>query len=312
MKKIALFATLALFGIIAGCSKEQPIPEGLEYEIVDGKTVTITGYDDSTVTLYIPERIKNLPVTSVGDGAFNECYGLQEVTMFSTVTSVGDRVFIHCISLTNIDVDDRNSAYTSIDGVLFDKNIQTIIAYPAGKKESSYDIPSSVTSIANGAFFGGSSLVSITIPSLVTSIGEWAFSGSRSLTSVIIPSSVMFMGEFAFVSCNNLTSINVDNNNSVYASIDGILFDKDIQTIIAYPAGKPESSYAIPSSVTSIGDAAFAYCSSLTGITIPSSVTSIGEGAFYRCDNLTNVTLSRSTQVGESAFPESARITYRD
>jgi hypothetical protein len=69
---------------------------------------------------------------------------------------------------------------------------------------------------------------------------------------------------------------------------------------------------AIPSSITTIGYGAFGGCESLTSVTIPSSVTYIGSHAFSLCSSLTSVSLSRRTQVGENAFPETARITYRD
>jgi hypothetical protein len=131
-----------------------------------------------------------------------------------------------------------------------------------------------------------------------------------------------------------LTSITADNQNPAYASIDGILFDKSLQTIIAYPAGQQERTYAIPSSVTVIGERAFFDCGSLTNLTIPSSVRSIGEYAFYNCSltsitipssvtsignaafrncrSLASITLSRQTKVGIEAFPDSVRIIYRD
>ena len=251
-------------------------------------------------------------VTSIGESAFSSCSSLTSITIPSSVTSIGAVAFADCSSLTNITVDSRNPAYASIDGVLFDKRIRTLISYPVGKTARTYTIPSSVTEIGNGAFYGCSSLTSVTIPSSVTAIGAVAFADCSNLTSVTIPSSVTYIGEVAFRDCSSLTSITVDNRNSEYASIEGVLFDKNIRTIISYPVGKTARTYAIPSSVTAIGDSAFGACSNLTSVTIPSSVTEIGGYAFNECSSLTNVTLSRRTQVGENAFPESARITYRD
>ena len=311
------------------------VPDGLEYEVVDGRSVTIKKYTGNATTINIPAQIQGLPVTSIRYNAFGDCS-----------------------NLTNITVDSRNTAYASIDGVLFDKNIRTIISYPRGKTARTYTIPSSVTSIEYSAFYGCSSLASITIPSSVTDIGNYAFLNCSSLTSVTIPSSVTSIGEQAFTFCSSLTNITVDSRNPAYTSIDGILFDKNIRTIIAYPEGKTSRTYTIPSSVTSIGKFAFVSCSSLTSVTIPSSVTSIGDGAFavchsltsvtipssvtsigqsafqncinltsiiipssvtsirvatfYGCSSLTSVTLSRRTQVGANEFPASARITYRD
>jgi hypothetical protein len=193
---------------------------------------------------------------------------------------------------------------------------------------------SPVTSIGDSAFSDCSSLTSVTIPSSVTSIGYRAFSWCSSLTNVTIPSSVTFIGMNAFACCKSLTSITADSRNPSYASVDGVLFDRALKTIVAFPAVR-KGMYSIPSSVTSIGNYAFYFCSSLTSVTIPSSVTSIGYRAFYSCDSLTSVTipasvtsignwafdycsslssvtLSRQTEVGEGAFPETARIIYSD
>jgi hypothetical protein len=99
------------------------------------------------------------------------------------VTSIVDYAFSGCSSLTDINVDDGNNNYSSINGVLFDKSQTTLICYPGGKS-GSYTIPEGVTSIGRLAFYICSSLTSIIIPESVTSIGKSAFSGCSSLTSV--------------------------------------------------------------------------------------------------------------------------------
>lgn len=109
------------------------------------------------------------------------------------------------------------------------------------------------------------------------------------IKSVVIEAGVTTIGEDAFESCSSLTSINVDNNNEYYSSSGGVLFDKNQTILICYPAGKTESNYTIPGSVTSIVDDAFYKCSSLTNVTIPDSVTSIGDEAFNGCSSLTDV-----------------------
>ncbi|MBQ6863673.1 MAG: leucine-rich repeat protein, partial [Clostridia bacterium] len=118
------------------------------------------------------------------------------------------------------------------------------------------------------------------LPDSVTSIGKHAFSDCTSLASVTIPDSVTSIGEYAFCDCDSLTDITVDADNTAYCSEDGVLFNKSKTELIQYPVGNARTSYTIPDSVTSIGVAAFADCTSLTSVTIPDSVTSIGDWAF--------------------------------
>ena len=164
-------------------------------------------------------------------------------------------------------------------------------------------IPDGVTSIGDAAFGNCRCLANITIPNGVTSIGEEAFKNCDSLTSITIPDSVTSIGDHAFYDCSSLTSINVADANRYYSDEDGGLFNKEKTELIRYPEGKSESTYAIPDSVTSIGDSAFSDCISLTSITIPDSVTSLGDHAFFKCDSLTSITIGNGvTSIGCDAF----------
>ena len=170
---------------------------------------------------------------------------------------------------------------------------------------TSVTIPNSVISIEGGAFDDCINLRDVTIPNSVTSIGVGAFANCNSLTSIIIPSSVTFMEDNAFYNCVNLKTIDVDKNNSVYTSENGVMFSKTKNTLVKYPNGKTDKNYVISNSVTSIGNLAFAGCYNLISIIIPNSVTSIGDGAFWGCSNLTSVVIPNSVaSIGEVAFNE--------
>ncbi len=269
-------------------------------------------------------------ITSIGEYAFSGCTGLTAVTIPSSVTSIGDFALTGCTGLTTINIAADNSAYCSMDGVVFSKDKKTLVVYPSGRS-GSYSLPSSVTSIGNAAFSHCTGLTTVTIPSGVTMIGEYAFSGCTGLTAVTIPKNVTSISVVAFNRCTGLTNINVAADNSAYCSVDGVVFSKDKKTLVAYPAGRT-GSYTIPNGVISIGKFAFEGCIGLTtviipsgvtsidsyafgytgliSVTIPSGVTTIGDCTFDSCTGLTSVTLPDSiTLIGANAFNDCTGLT---
>ncbi len=299
--------------------------------ITNNGTIKITGYSGPGGVVVIPETINGLPVTSIGnsaffnvasltnvtipgsvviieDFAFGACAGLTSVTIPRSVASIGYSTFLDCTSLTAITVDADNSAYGSLDGVLFGKN-QTVLVQCPGGKTGNYSIPSSVTSIATHAFSGCASLTSVTISTSVTSIESAAFRFCTGLTTVTIPNSVTNIGGGAFYGCTRLTAITVDEDNSTYGSMDGVLVDKSRTKLIQFPPGKT-GNHTIPSSVTNIESFAFYGCT-LTGITIPGSVTSIENYAFAYCSSLSTVTISSGLKnIRDGAFAYCNILTH--
>ena len=246
------------------------------------------GFCTSLTSVTIPNS-----VTSIGDEAFENCTSLTSVTIPNSVTSIGKSVFSRCEDLTSINVNTANRIYTSVNGVLYNKNKTEIVCYPAGKTASSFIIPNSVTSIGAYVFYYCENLTSVTIPNSVTSIGDEAFKNCTSLTSVTIPNSVTNIGDYAFWGCDSLTSITIPNSiisiganafewtgyyNNESNWTDGVLYIGNC-LMNADPNVVPDS-YAIKDGTTVIANHAFYDCENLTSVTMPKSVTGIGETAF--------------------------------
>ena len=277
-------------------------------------------------------------VIHIDSSSFEDCSNLKSINIPSSVTRIDSDAFRNCCGLTSINVDKANKNYSSVNGVLFNKNKTKIILYPAGKADRSYTIPSSVTSIDCGVFSGCSNLSAISLPDSINYISSYAFDGTayykdesnwengalyigNALVAAKrygddelsgdfwLKEGTRIIAEETFTFCDKLKSINVSSSNKYFSSIDGVLYSKDKKTLIAYPEGKG-SSYSIPNGVTSIGDGAFKNQDGLSSVTIPNSITSIGSSAFSYCSGLTSVTIPGSvTSIGSSAFSGCSGLT---
>ena len=284
-------------------------------------------YCENLMSITIPES-----VTTIEQDAFYSCKSFTSIIIPKNVTSFASSALNGCDGLLEINVDENNANYKSINGVVFTKDGKTLVIYPAGR-EGSYIIPSGVTSIGNGAFSARTKLTSVIIPATVTEINSFAFSGCSNLTSVTfeegsqltiiasqafdgcsslttitIPAGVTNIGYTVFSNCSSLQSILVDENNTVYKSVDGVLLSKDEKTLVLCPMGKV-GVYTIPSGVTKISSRAFDCCSKLTSIIMPEGVTTIEQSAFTACSGLTTVTIPTTiTSVGNYAFQSCRNI----
>jgi len=136
-------------------------------------------------------------VTDIGDHAFNDCYNLTNVIIPASVTNIGDSAFSGCYDLTAITVNPNNPAYSSVNGVLFNKRQTTLIQYPGGLA-GNYTIPNSVVSIGDNAFAVNFSLTNVTIGNGVASIGASAFEYCNNLMNVYFTGNAPSVDSTAF------------------------------------------------------------------------------------------------------------------
>ena len=233
-------------------------------------------YDcDILSDITLPEGLRE-----IGGSAFYSCDSLAAINIPGSVNIIGSSALANCKSLMAITVRENNIAYKSVGGVLFSRDMTTLVLYPMAKTEVSYVIPSEVTRIANGAFTDCNLLQSITIGARVTDLGTEPFSH-----------------------CANLQNIIVDGSNPNFKSIDGDIYSLDGTTLLRYAIGKVNDKFALPSGVIGIGDYAFAGCKNLRSISLPDTTLTIGKYAFFEATGLNGVLLGMGlTELGEGAF----------
>jgi hypothetical protein len=146
-------------------------------------------------------------IISLGVSAFSGCENLMSISISANVADIQSIAFAGCKKLTSIEVDSNNENYSSINGVLFDKNITELVCYPAGKNDASYTVPNTVKSFAYGSFYDCENLTSVIIPNGVTSIGGASFWNCKNLKSIVIPKSVTKIDLFSFNGCESLKDI---------------------------------------------------------------------------------------------------------
>eukprot|EP00041_Stephanoeca_diplocostata_P031346 m.975366 g.975366 ORF g.975366 m.975366 type:complete len:985 (-) comp23939_c0_seq12:125-3079(-) len=262
------------FGAYMGCTRL------LNISIAQSVTAIETGAFDSCfnlINISLPTEL-----LSIGDGAFIGCSSLSSISIPSSVTVIGEGAFQECPALASIYIPSNST-------VVSNSALPTCLGF--GLRTTGHNNPR-----GHIQCISCSGKYVISVPSNVTSIGVGAFFGCKHLTRINIPSGVTALNSQALPNCLGF-GLQMKTGNF------------ETGAVVCIPCAGL-TRIQIPDNVTSIGTSAFDGCSSIVEIDISSSVTIIGEGAFYRCTNLINVSLPPSiTQVGRSAFYSCIRLT---
>ena len=216
---------------------------------------------------------------TIGNECFQGARCITAITIPASVQEIGGIAFGTMTELTTITVDSGNQNFTAQDGVLYTKDMKTLVQYPNGKTGTTFTVPSGVETIGVGAFQEDPGLTSVTLPEGLLHLRIRAFSGARKLQTVAIPASVQEVGGQALARCPLLTAITVDSGNQNFTAQDGVLYTKDMKTLVQYPNGKTGTTFTVPAGVETIGPSAF-YDSKLTGVTLPEGLLAIESQAF--------------------------------
>ncbi|MBN8249010.1 MAG: leucine-rich repeat domain-containing protein [Verrucomicrobia bacterium] len=255
--------------------------------------------------LVLPEGL-----TTLGLAAFSDCTALAEVSLPGSLEAPGMSVFARCLSLRTVRFGAGQTAIgremfadcSALDAVEIPDSVLHIGdgAFGGCRALISVRLPAGLTAIEWGVFSGCVSLAQITLPDSIAQIGPAAFSGTA-LASVAIPSLVESIGSGAFAACPRLATITVSPLNTSYQSVDGVLFDRPLRTLIQFPAAR-QGSYTVPDGVVILGQESFSI-SALENLLLPASLSEIGALAFANSVNLTAITVPDAVaQIGFDAF----------
>ena len=297
--------------------------DNFEYKVIDhNQTCVITGLKNRDIKkLVVPQKIEQYIVTAIADNAFQLC-GVEEVILPSTLTKIGNGAFSQCFYLVSISLPDnvnqigesafykcssleiinipnsittisKNMFYgcSSLRIVSLGDNVNSIEEYAFHQCQLLEEIvfPSTLKYIGEGAFMGCNSLTKIVLPKGLIEIDYSAFSVCTSLTEIYLSSSVYLLSIPFTMECPSLISFVVDSKNVDLCSIDGVLYNKQLNLLIAYPSGKQDQEWTIPNTVVEIFNAAFVSNRYIQTINIPKSIKFIGPAIFADCDNLKTI-----------------------
>lgn len=253
-------------------------------------------------------------VTSLGSGLFAGCSSLIQVDFGTGLTAIPDEAFLECMALISVHLPEGlvaigNQAFGDCISLSMLFLPETIIAIGDNAFEycralTALTLPPHLSSLGQSAFAGCSGLSVLRIPDSVPEIKTSTFFDCSSLTEIFLGTGITSIDIEAFKECLALRRIEVAPRNLKYASIDGVVFDKEQSVLLKYPGAKT-GGYTIPAPTTRLGLRAFAECVGLTDVVIPDRVVALAPGAFTGCPRLARVSLGAGLMdIPEEAFSE--------
>ena len=276
--------------------------DGMKFDLLSDDTYyLVTVGSNLSSEIEIPDTCNGKSVTQIGLNAFYGCKTLTSITIPNTINHIGNNAFKNCTNLKTVIFNDNSSLIT----------LPPVFNGCSSLEELDFGSNSSLEVIESQAFVGCSHLKNLTLPNSLLKIGKKAFYGCSAIEKIEIPSSLKTIETWAFENCLALSTITVKSGNSTFTSRDNVLFSDNMKTLVKYPSGKINTSYTIPSSVTTISDSAFSNARTLEEVTLPSSLKTIGNSAFISCLKLKGITIPSSvTTLSESAFQNCTSIKF--
>lgn len=221
----------------------------------------LTEYTGDSELVVIPDGIQ-----AIDEYSFSGKENVKKVVIPASVTYINSSAFENCFSLNDFEVAEDNEEYYTENGVIYDKKADSqLVLFPCGR-DGAYSVPDTVKTIGDGAFY------------------------TSRLESLEIPASVETIGSGIVDYCSFLTTITVSEDNAIYSSSDGIVYDKSQTRLVIVPPGI-SGEHTIPNTVTELEDFAFYSCYKLTKINLPRKLKTLPMGVFAGCSGLKTIQL---------------------
>lgn len=283
---LALALLISLFSVSVSAADEitYPVEGGDLY--FDPATGTVTKCDFAVTAAEIPYEIGGVPVTAIGNLAFENCEALASVSIPDTVTSIGRHAFAYCHSLTEITLPD--SVYKIEDQAFFDCTALKKVDLGRGVLLIGRDILWGTAYLRNRDNWKDGLLYA----------GDILIKADTALTGVVkLPENTRVVAGSAFYACTSLTAVILPQGLQAIGT-EGFYYCIDLEQL------------ELPDSLSYIGEAAFRYCASLREVKSGSGLEQIGKSAFEYCGKLSKVTLGRQLKdIGSYAFAECDELT---
>lgn len=227
-----------------------------------------------------------LPISleSIDGSAFTGT-NLTSITIPASVKSIDSSMVSGVKSLTEILVNEENTNYKSVDGVLYTKSGELVI-YPEGKTSTELVVPDGTVKLTS------------------------TLNNKTKITKVIIPASVKEIDGNVFSGCTALQSIEVAQGNENFKAVDGVLYDKSGKTLLIYPAAKADTEYTILDGCTSLQSNSFRGNNNITTLNMPLSLETINSSAINYADELVNINMNeKATKIADNAFKSCSNLT---
>ncbi|MGL4108260.1 leucine-rich repeat protein [Clostridium sp. LP20] len=279
-------------------TKDGFVFDKLSSSIIDYKYSYKNSGTAEVENIKIPEEIEGIKVRNIKDDAFKEGGFGDNLTLPKSILSIEGEALTEA-GFTDIFVDKDNPVYSSIDGVLFNKEVTELIRYPMTKGDK-YSIPDGTLIIGPKAF-KRSYIKEINLPDSINEIGYEAFTKTQ-IQSFEVSPNVERIGEAAFKDSSLIEKFTVRGPNNYFYAYNGVLFNNNLEKLIYYPGGKKEKSYDVPPEVKEIGPNAF-YSSYIEKINMVDGINKIGNEAFSDSFKINEIKLPKTlVEIGDRAF----------